>query len=49
LIIPSAENPVTIDEMARELLAREASIGPSPVRGIIDVMRGTIHHEGAKT
>jgi F420-non-reducing hydrogenase iron-sulfur subunit len=32
LIITSAGNPVTIDEMARGLLAREASVGPSPVR-----------------
>jgi len=33
LIVTSAGNPVTIDELARELLAREASIGPSPVQG----------------
>ena len=33
LIVTSAGNPVTIDELARELLAREASIGPSPVKG----------------
>ena len=32
LIITSAGNPVTIDEMARGLLAREASVGPSPVK-----------------
>jgi coenzyme F420-reducing hydrogenase delta subunit len=32
LIITSAGNPVTVDEMARGLLAREASVGPSPVR-----------------
>jgi len=32
LIITSAENPANIDKMARELLAREASVGPSPVR-----------------
>jgi len=32
LIITSAGNPFTIDKMARELLAREASVGPSPVR-----------------
>jgi F420-non-reducing hydrogenase iron-sulfur subunit len=33
LIVTSAGNPVTIDELAREFLAREASIGPSPVKG----------------
>ncbi len=33
LIVTSAGNPVTVDELARELLAREASIGPSPVKG----------------
>jgi len=32
LIITSAGNPATIDEMAREFLDREASVGPSPVR-----------------
>jgi coenzyme F420-reducing hydrogenase delta subunit len=32
LIITSAENPANIDKMARELLDREASVGPSPVR-----------------
>ncbi len=32
LIVTSAKNPVTIDEMARQLLSREASVGPSPVR-----------------
>ena len=32
LIITSTGNPVTIDEMARGLLGREASVGPSPVR-----------------
>ena len=45
LIITLEGNPITIDEMARELLAREASVGPSPVRVS---MRETIHHEGAK-
>ena len=45
LIITSEGSPITIDEMARELLAREASVGPSPVRVS---MRETIHHEGAK-
>jgi coenzyme F420-reducing hydrogenase delta subunit len=33
LVMPSAGNPVTIDKLAREFLAREASIGPSPVKG----------------
>lgn len=33
LIITSAGDPVTIDKLARELLARKASIGPSPVKG----------------
>ena len=33
LIVTSAGHPVTIDELAREFLAREASIGPSPVKG----------------
>ena len=33
LIVVSAENPVTVDNLAREFLAREASIGPSPVKG----------------
>lgn len=33
LIVTSAGNPVTVDELAHELLAREASIGPSPVKG----------------
>jgi coenzyme F420-reducing hydrogenase delta subunit len=32
LIITPAGNPVTIDELARGLLAREAAIGPSPIR-----------------
>lgn len=32
LIITSAENPANIDKMVRELLDREASVGPSPVR-----------------
>jgi coenzyme F420-reducing hydrogenase delta subunit len=32
LIITSAENPANIDKMARELLDREATVGPSPVR-----------------
>ena len=32
LIITSAGNPANIDKMARELLDREASVGPSPVR-----------------
>ncbi len=45
LIIASAGNPVTVDEIAKEILAREASVGPSPVRA---TMRETIHHEGAK-
>jgi coenzyme F420-reducing hydrogenase delta subunit len=31
-IVATAANPVTIAELARELLARKASIGPSPVR-----------------
>ena len=33
LIVTPAGNPVTVDKMAREFLAREASIGPSPVKG----------------
>jgi len=34
VIVTSAGSPVTtIGELARELLAREASIGPSPVKG----------------
>lgn len=33
LIVASAGNPVTVDELTRGLLAREASIGPSPVKG----------------
>ena len=45
LIITPEGNPVTIDVMARRLLDREASVGPSPVRVQI---RETIHHEGAK-
>ncbi len=32
LIVTSPESIVTIDKLARELLAREASIGPSPVK-----------------
>jgi len=32
LIITSEGNPFTIDEIARGILAREASVGPSPVR-----------------
>lgn len=45
LIITSEGNPSTIDEIARGILALEASVGPSPVRVS---MRETIHHEGAK-
>lgn len=33
LIVTSAGKPVTIDELARGLLAREESIGTSPVKG----------------
>lgn len=33
LIVTSAGNPATVDRMAREFLGREASIGPSPVKG----------------
>ena len=33
LIVTSAGNPITVDELAHGLLAREASIGPSPVKG----------------
>jgi coenzyme F420-reducing hydrogenase delta subunit len=33
LIVTSAGKPVTIDELARGLLAQEASIGASPVKG----------------
>ncbi|MCL5024801.1 MAG: hydrogenase iron-sulfur subunit [Nitrospirae bacterium] len=32
-IVASADTSVTIDELARELLAREASIGHSPMKG----------------
>ena len=32
LIITSAGNPVTVDDLARGFLAREALIGPSPIR-----------------
>jgi len=32
LITLPAGKPIAIDELARELLAREASVGPSPVR-----------------
>jgi coenzyme F420-reducing hydrogenase delta subunit len=45
LIITPEGNPATIDEMAREILDREALVGPSPMRMQI---RETIHHEGAK-
>jgi coenzyme F420-reducing hydrogenase delta subunit len=45
LIITPEGNSFTIDEMAREILDREALVGPSPVRIQI---RETIHHEGAK-
>jgi coenzyme F420-reducing hydrogenase delta subunit len=45
LITTSEGTSVTIDVMAREILDREASVGPSPVRVQI---RETIHHEGAK-
>ena len=33
LIVPSAEKRVTIDELTRDILAREAAIGTSPVKG----------------
>jgi F420-non-reducing hydrogenase iron-sulfur subunit len=33
VVITTAGNPVTVDALARELLAREACVGPSPVRG----------------
>jgi F420-non-reducing hydrogenase iron-sulfur subunit len=33
LIRTTGGNPITVDKLARELLAREASVGPSPVRG----------------
>jgi F420-non-reducing hydrogenase iron-sulfur subunit len=33
VIVTSAGNPITVDTLARELLAREACVGPSPVRG----------------
>ena len=33
IIVTTAGNPVTVDAVARDLLAREAHIGPSPVRG----------------
>jgi coenzyme F420-reducing hydrogenase delta subunit len=33
LIVAPAGAPVTVDELARAILARKASIGPSPVRG----------------
>jgi F420-non-reducing hydrogenase iron-sulfur subunit len=33
VVITTAGNPVTVDSLARELLAREACVGPSPVRG----------------
>ncbi len=33
LIMTSASTPVTVDKLARDILAREASIGPSPVKG----------------
>lgn len=33
VVVTSAGSPVTIDKLAREFLAREASIGPSPVKG----------------
>jgi F420-non-reducing hydrogenase iron-sulfur subunit len=46
LITTSEGTSVTIDVMAREILDREASVGPSPVRVQI---RETIHHEGAKS
>jgi coenzyme F420-reducing hydrogenase delta subunit len=45
LIITPEGNSVTIDAMARQLLDREAAVGPSPVRVQI---RKAIHHEGAK-
>ncbi len=32
-LLASPGNPVNIDELARELLSREATTGPSPVRG----------------
>ncbi len=33
LIVASAGNPMTVDELVRGLLARESSIGHSPVKG----------------
>ena len=33
VIVTSAGDPITVDALARELLAREACVGPSPVRG----------------
>lgn len=33
LIVATAGKPMTVDALARELLAREASVGPSPVHG----------------
>lgn len=33
LIMTSAGDPVTVDKLAWEFLAREASVGPSPVKG----------------
>jgi coenzyme F420-reducing hydrogenase delta subunit len=33
LIFSPAGTSLTVDELAREILAREASVGPSPVRG----------------
>jgi F420-non-reducing hydrogenase iron-sulfur subunit len=33
LVMATAGETVTIDKLARELLAREACVGPSPVRG----------------
>jgi F420-non-reducing hydrogenase iron-sulfur subunit len=33
LVMTTGGEPATIDKLARELLAREAPVGPSPVRG----------------
>ena len=48
LIVTSAESPVTIDQLAREFLACEASIGHSPMKVKVNRMKArTADNEGA--
>ena len=48
VLISSADNPLTIDRLAREVLNREALVGPSPVKGKLDEKRYTVDYKGAK-